>query len=90
LSACYAVGDALRGGHVNVTSGGPRPGERERTGYGLGPLAAWFTVADPALGLPRNGTVPQQGLSSVIALAGMADAMGIRSRALLRRLAPDH
>ena len=74
-----------------VTSGGPGPGRRERTGYGLGPLAAWFTVADRALGLPRNGAVRQQGLSSVIALADMADVMGIPfSRALLRRLAPDH
>jgi hypothetical protein len=76
---------------VYVTSGGFGLGRRERTGYGLGPLAAWFTVADPALGLPRNDTALQQGLSPVIALAGMADAMGIPfSRAPLRRLAPEH
>ena len=74
-----------------MTSGGTGPGGRERTSYGLGPLAAWFTVADPALGLPRNGAALQQGLSSVIALADMANAMGIPfSRALLRRLAPEH
>jgi hypothetical protein len=76
---------------VYVTCGSPGPGGRERTGYGLGPLAAWFTVADLTLGLPGHGTTLQQGLPSVIALADMADAMGIPfPRGTLRRLASEH